>query len=67
MLYPIHVVATNDCETGACIEPAVNDASLIVEVVGRDLDYPTSMTFVGTDDILVLEKDKGTVKRIIDG
>jgi aldose sugar dehydrogenase len=67
MLYPIHAVATNDCETGACIEPAVNDASLIVEVVGRDLDYPTSMTFLGTDDILVLEKDKGTVKRIIDG
>jgi glucose/arabinose dehydrogenase len=67
MLYPVHAVAINDCETGSCIGPIVNDASLLVEVVHRDLEYATSMAFVGMDDILVLEKDKGTVRRIIDG
>ena len=66
MLYPVYAVTMNDCETGVCIEPAVNDASLMVEVVWNDLDHPTSMAFLGQDDILVLEKDKGTVRRIID-
>ncbi len=29
-------------------------------------DNPTAMAFLGKDDILVLEKEKGTVQRIID-
>jgi aldose sugar dehydrogenase len=66
-LYPVGALAMNDCETGACTEPSVRDSSLMVELVREDLDYPTSMAFVGPDDILVLEKDKGTVRRIIDG
>jgi aldose sugar dehydrogenase len=28
---------------------------------------PTSMAFLGQNDILVLQKDKGTVKRIVNG
>ena len=31
------------------------------------LDTPTTMAFLGTNDILVLEKDKGTVQRIVNG
>lgn len=57
----------SDCENGVCVEPAVNDASLTVEAVQKDLELPTTMAFLGPDDILVLEKDKGTVRRIIDG
>jgi glucose/arabinose dehydrogenase len=33
----------------------------------EDLDYPTTMAFLGQDDILVLEKDKGTVQRVVNG
>jgi aldose sugar dehydrogenase len=38
----------------------------IVQVVSG-LDLPTTMAFLGPNDILVLEKDKGTVRRVING
>jgi glucose/arabinose dehydrogenase len=39
-----------------------------VELVSSDgLEFPTSMAFLGPDDILVLEKEKGTVQRIVNG
>ena len=41
--------------------------TLKVEEVVRGLDLPTTMAFLGPNDILVLEKDKGTVQRIING
>ena len=40
---------------------------LKIEIVTTQLEFPTSMTFMGPDDILVLEKNKGTVKRIVNG
>jgi aldose sugar dehydrogenase len=46
---------------------AVSDSNLDVEEVAAGLELPTTMAFVGPDDILVLEKEKGTVQRIIDG
>ena len=45
----------------------VHDSSLKVETVYDGLEYPTSMTFIGSDDILVTEKDKGTLQRIVNG
>ncbi|HZA69453.1 MAG TPA: hypothetical protein VE548_07110, partial [Nitrososphaeraceae archaeon] len=51
----------------AIAEPFVNDPKLKVELVASDLQFPTSMAFLGPDDILVLEKNNGTVQRIIDG
>ena len=45
----------------------INNLKLKVEVVSDGLDNPTSMAFLGQDDILVLEKDKGTVRRILNG
>jgi glucose/arabinose dehydrogenase len=45
----------------------IKDPSLKVELVFEGLELPTSMTFLGPDDILVLEKDKGTVQRIVNG
>ena len=44
-----------------------NDPNLKVEVVAQGLRSPTSMAFLGPNDILVLEKESGTVQRIIDG
>src|ERR671931_432120 len=47
--------------------PTVNDPNLKVEEVFNGLEEATSMAFLGPNDILVLEKDKGTVQRIVDG
>jgi len=48
-------------------EPYVSDPNLKAEVVAQGLDTPTAMAFLGPDDLLVLEKDKGTVMRIVNG
>src|ERR1041385_3388808 len=45
----------------------INDNNLRAEVVARGLKFPTSMAFLGPNDILVNEKLNGTVQRIIDG
>lgn len=47
--------------------PDVNDPNLRVEEVFEGLELPTSMAFLGENDILVTEKDSGTVQRIVDG
>jgi glucose/arabinose dehydrogenase len=47
--------------------PVVNDPSLEIQLVSRGLKNPSSMAFLGPDDILVLEKNDGTVRRIVNG
>lgn len=47
--------------------PTVNDPNLKVEKVFEGLRFPTKMAFLGPNDILVLEKDNGTVQRIVNG
>jgi aldose sugar dehydrogenase len=47
--------------------PIINDPNLRPEIIFRGLRYPTSMAFLGPKDILVTEKDTGTVRRIVDG
>ena len=48
-------------------EPSVMDASLKIEEVVSGLEAPTTMAFLGPDDFLILEKDKGTVLRVVNG
>lgn len=48
-------------------KPKLHDSSLKVEEVAGGLDTPTTMAFLGPNDMLVLEKDKGTVLRIVNG
>src|SRR5215208_1639344 len=48
-------------------QPVINDPNLKLELVSKGLKLPTQMAFVGPDDILVLEKDNGIVKRIVNG
>ncbi|MFL6346498.1 MAG: PQQ-dependent sugar dehydrogenase, partial [Nitrososphaeraceae archaeon] len=43
------------------------DPSLKVELIAQGLRSPTSMAFLGLNDILVLEKETGTVQRITNG
>jgi aldose sugar dehydrogenase len=45
----------------------IRDSTLGVEVVAEGLEFPTTMAFLGPDDFLVLEKEKGTVQRIVNG
>ena len=45
----------------------IRDSNLMVETVAEGLEFPTSIAFLGPNDILVLEKEKGTVQRIING
>jgi glucose/arabinose dehydrogenase len=45
----------------------ITDSSLKVEQVVSGLDHPTSMAFLNSNDMLILEKNKGTVQRIING
>jgi aldose sugar dehydrogenase len=49
-------------------QPTVaKDPRLKVELVTQGLRSPTSMAFLGPNDILVLEKESGTVQRIVNG
>jgi aldose sugar dehydrogenase len=48
-------------------KPAVINPNLKIETVTTGLVFPTTMAFVGPDDMLVLEKNKGTVQRIVNG
>jgi len=43
----------------------VSDPNLKVEVFFKGLKFPTSMEFLGPSDLLVIEKNNGTVQRII--
>ena len=47
--------------------PVINDSSLEVKVAAKGINFPSHMVFLGPNDILVLEKNEGLVKRIVNG
>ncbi len=47
--------------------PKVTDSNLKVELVARNLDFPTAIDFLGNDDLLLTEKNTGNVYEIING
>jgi glucose/arabinose dehydrogenase len=47
--------------------PKITDPNIKVEVLFKGLKFPTSMAFLGPNDLLVLEKNNRTVQRIING
>jgi aldose sugar dehydrogenase len=47
--------------------PTFKDPNIKAELVFEGLENPTSMAFLGPGDILVLQKNEGTVNRIVDG
>ena len=52
--------ATPRISIGSGTPNIIKDANLKVELISEGLELPTSMAFLGSNDILVLEKDKGT-------
>jgi glucose/arabinose dehydrogenase len=51
--------------SSASIELQTSDPQLKIETVAEGLDHPTSMAFLGPNDILVLEKNNGKVRRVV--
>jgi aldose sugar dehydrogenase len=47
--------------------PTLRDSSLSVTEVASGLSFPTTMAFIGSNDILVLQKNDGKVRRVIGG
>src|ERR1044071_4036062 len=47
--------------------PALVDRDLTVEKIAQGLTLPTAMSFVDNNTALVLEKDNGTVRVVVDG
>jgi aldose sugar dehydrogenase len=62
-LSPVYAGKTESNTEG----PTIGDPNLIVQPVYQGLKSPTAMAFIGSNDILVLEKDDGTVQRIVNG
>jgi glucose/arabinose dehydrogenase len=63
--YAVDSVYGQDSFSGS--QPIINDPSLKADLVFQGLRNPTSMAFLGPNDVLVLEKDQGTVQRIVNG
>ena len=49
------------------VSPSLHNSSFRAEVISQGLYRPTNMAFLAPDDILVLEKDIGLVRRILNG
>jgi aldose sugar dehydrogenase len=47
--------------------PTLRDSSLSVTEIASGLSFPTTMAFIGSNDILVLQKNDGKVRRVIGG
>ena len=47
--------------------PSLVDPNLRVRTVVENLDQPTSMAFIASNDLLVLEKATGKVQRVVNG
>jgi aldose sugar dehydrogenase len=74
------IIAKNNANNRAASQPAVSnknnthmsgpslaDPTLKTQLLFKGLKFPTTMAFLGPNDILVLEKDTGTVVRIVNG
>jgi aldose sugar dehydrogenase len=50
-------------------EPTIIDAdsNLSIEKYAGGMEFPSSMAFLGPDDILILERNSGEVKRMVNG
>jgi aldose sugar dehydrogenase len=47
--------------------PVTVDQTLKVELVTSGIKFPSKMAFLGNNDLLVLEKNEGVVKRVLNG
>jgi glucose/arabinose dehydrogenase len=61
------VIALSLWAAGAASGATINDPTLQVQEIVSGLNAPTTMAFVGAGDILVLEKNTGRVRRVLNG
>jgi aldose sugar dehydrogenase len=61
------IAGASTAPVGAQAGPAVVDRNLGVRAVVSGLVTPTSLAFLGPNDFLVLEKNTGAVKRVVNG
>ena len=47
--------------------PILKDSNLKTELIVDKLQFPSGMAFIGNDDLLVIEKNTGIVKRVTNG
>ena len=47
--------------------PILRDSNLKTELIVDNLKFPSGMEFIGNDDLLVIEKNTGIVKRVTNG
>ena len=68
LVSPVYALAETPPPASQAVEgPTIKDPNLKAEIVYEGLKYPTAMQFLGPDDILVTEKNDGTVVRIVNG
>jgi aldose sugar dehydrogenase len=48
-------------------QPVLSDPHLQIDTVTQGLRFPTGMVFLNSNEILVLEKDQGKVRKVMDG
>jgi glucose/arabinose dehydrogenase len=58
---------TTPIGTGQGSGPEILAPQLALRVAASGLALPTSLAFIGPDDLLVLEKNTGQVRRVLDG
>jgi aldose sugar dehydrogenase len=63
----ILVMVSSNIQFVSAAGPLLYDKDLKIERVYEGLTFPVSMSFLGDNDILVLEKNNGTVNRIVNG
>src|ERR687883_308718 len=67
LIITISIGAINKFNVALAQPTIAKDPNLKVELVTQGLRSPTSMAFLGPNDILVMEKESGTVQRIVNG
>lgn len=66
-LFPFPAFATIDGIDWTLWKPNKENYGIQNQTLFTGLEYPTGMAFLGPADILVLEQNKGTVQRIVNG
>jgi glucose/arabinose dehydrogenase len=65
--YYYHYAGAENVKPKSGDGPIINDPNLSLEVVAKGINFPTSMAFVGNDNILVSEKNTGILKTVLNG
>jgi glucose/arabinose dehydrogenase len=66
-LFGAAIVSLFGSQAGVQAAPEMVDHNLLVRTFVSGLNQPTSMAFLGANDLLVLEKASGKVQRVVNG